>query len=160
MTPWTVAHQARLWNSPGKNIGVCYHSFSRGSFLPRDQTQVSCWLKRKLCWFLSYIDMNQPWIYMYSPSQSPLPPPSPPNSSGSSQCTRPEHLSHGAKIFQDSKLVSQGCSGHCDSPSVKLCTVIISSEDLRWFGRRPNHPVTSQRNLAVQVSVFPPLTLA
>ena len=22
--------------------------------------------------------MNQPWIYMYSPSQSPLPPPSPP----------------------------------------------------------------------------------
>ncbi|KAB0362680.1 hypothetical protein FD754_006836 [Muntiacus muntjak] len=29
--------------------------------------------------------MNQPWIYMYSPSQSPLPPPSPPDSSGSSQ---------------------------------------------------------------------------
>ena len=25
---------------------------------------------------------------------SPLPPPSPPDSSGSSQCTRPEHLSH------------------------------------------------------------------
>ena len=24
-----------------------------------------------LQWFLSYIDMNQPWIYMYSPSQSP-----------------------------------------------------------------------------------------
>ena len=24
--------------------------------------------------------MNQPWIYMYSPSQSPLPPPSPPDS--------------------------------------------------------------------------------
>ena len=24
---------------------------------------------------LSYIDMNQPWIYMYSPSRSPLPPP-------------------------------------------------------------------------------------
>ena len=31
-----------------------------------------------LQWVLSYIDMNQPWIYMYSPSQSPLPPPSPP----------------------------------------------------------------------------------
>ena len=28
--------------------------------------------------FLSYINMNQPWIYMYSPSWSPLPPPSPP----------------------------------------------------------------------------------
>ena len=27
--------------------------------------------------FLPYIDMNQPWIYMCSPSQSPLPPPSP-----------------------------------------------------------------------------------
>ena len=25
--------------------------------------------------------MNQPWIYMYSPSQSPLPPPSPANPS-------------------------------------------------------------------------------
>ena len=26
-----------------------------------------------LQWFLSYIDMNQPWIYMYSPSRSPPP---------------------------------------------------------------------------------------
>ena len=32
--------------------------------------------------------MNQPWIYMYSLSRSPLPPLSPPYSSGSSQCTR------------------------------------------------------------------------
>ena len=32
--------------------------------------------------------MNQPWIYVCSPSRSPLPPPSPPDSSGSSQCTR------------------------------------------------------------------------
>ena len=30
-----------------------------------------------LQWFLSYIDMNQPWIYMYSPSL--LPPPSLPD---------------------------------------------------------------------------------
>ena len=29
-----------------------------------------------LQWFLPYIDMNQPWIYMCSPSQSPLLPPS------------------------------------------------------------------------------------
>ena len=43
---------------------------------------------------MSYIDMNQSWIYMYIPSQSPLPPPSLPNPSESSQCTRPEHLSH------------------------------------------------------------------
>ena len=42
--------------------------------------------------------MNQPWIYMYSPSRSPLPPPSPPNPSGSSQCTRSEHLSHASNL--------------------------------------------------------------
>ena len=36
-------------------------------------------------WFLSYIDMNQPWIYMCSPSRCPLSPPSPPDPSGSSQ---------------------------------------------------------------------------
>ena len=48
--------------------------------------------------FLPYIDMNQPWIYMYSPSRPPLPPPSPPNPSGSSQCTRPEHLSHASSL--------------------------------------------------------------
>ena len=33
--------------------------------------------------------MNQPWIYKYSPSRSHLPPPSPTDSSGSSQCTKP-----------------------------------------------------------------------
>ena len=51
-----------------------------------------------LQWFLSYIDMNRPWIYMYSPSRFPLPPPSLPDASGSSQCTRPEHLSHASKL--------------------------------------------------------------
>ena len=51
-----------------------------------------------LQWFLSYFDMNQPWIYMYSPSRSPLSPPSPPDPSGSSQCTRPEHLSHASNL--------------------------------------------------------------
>ena len=41
-TPWTVP--ARLlcpWDSPGKNTGVGCHSLPRGSFWPRDQTQVS-----------------------------------------------------------------------------------------------------------------------
>ena len=47
-----------------------------------------------LYWFLSYIDMNHPWIYMYSPSRSPLTPLSSPDPSGSSQCTRSEHFSH------------------------------------------------------------------
>ena len=30
--------------------------------------------------------MKQPWVYMCSPSRSPLPPPSPPAPSRSSQC--------------------------------------------------------------------------
>ena len=44
------------------------------------------------------MDMNQPWIYMCSPSRSPLPPPSPSRPSGSSQCTRPEHFSHASNL--------------------------------------------------------------
>ena len=35
--------------------------------------------------------MNQPRVYMCSPSWTPLPPPSPSYPSGSSQCTSPEH---------------------------------------------------------------------
>ena len=47
--------------------------------------------------------MNQPWIYMCSPSRSPLPPPSPSNPSGSSQCTSPEHLSHAKEPLNKSE---------------------------------------------------------
>ena len=36
-----------------------------------------------LQWVLSYIDMTQPWSYMYFPSRSPLPPPSLPDPSWS-----------------------------------------------------------------------------
>ena len=43
-----------------------------------------------LQWFLPYIDMNQPWVYMCSPSWIPLPLPFPSHPSGSSQCTSPE----------------------------------------------------------------------
>ena len=42
--------------------------------------------------------MNQPWIYMCSPSWSPLPSPSPSHPSVSSQCTSPEHLSHASNL--------------------------------------------------------------
>ena len=42
--------------------------------------------------------MNQPWVFMCSPSQSPLPPPSPPDPSRSSQCTRSERLSHASNL--------------------------------------------------------------
>ena len=31
--PWTVAHQAPLWNSPDKNTGVGCHSLLQGIFL-------------------------------------------------------------------------------------------------------------------------------
>ena len=31
-TPWTVAHQVPLWNSPGKNAGVGFHSLLQGIF--------------------------------------------------------------------------------------------------------------------------------
>ena len=41
--------------------------------------------------FLPYIDMNQPQVYMFPPFWTSLPPPSPSHSSGSSQCTSPEH---------------------------------------------------------------------
>ena len=37
---------------------------------------------------LPYIDMNPPWVYIYS---NPLPPASWSHPSGSSQCTSPEH---------------------------------------------------------------------
>ena len=42
--------------------------------------------------------MKQPWVYMCSPSRSPLPPSSPPYLSRSSQCTRSEHLSHASNL--------------------------------------------------------------
>ena len=31
-TPWTVAHQAPLWDSPGKNTGVGCHALLQGIF--------------------------------------------------------------------------------------------------------------------------------
>ena len=40
---------------------------------------------------LPYIDMNPPWVYMCSPSWTPLPPPSPSYPSVSSQCISPRH---------------------------------------------------------------------
>ena len=48
--------------------------------------------------YIIFFYMNQPWIYMYSPSRTPLPPRSPPHPCGSSQCTSPEHLSHTSNL--------------------------------------------------------------
>ena len=46
-----------------------------------------------LWWFWPFIQMNQSWVYMCSPSWNPsrFPPPSPSHPSGSFQCTSPEH---------------------------------------------------------------------
>ena len=44
-----------------------------------------------IVFLLPYIDMNLPWVYMTSPSWTPLPPCSPSHPSGLSQCTSPEH---------------------------------------------------------------------
>ena len=51
-----------------------------------------------LFFFGSYIEMKRPWVYMSSPSRSPLPPPSPPAPSRSSQSTRSERLSHASNL--------------------------------------------------------------
>ena len=66
---------------------------------------------------MSYIDMNQPWIYMYSPSRSPLPPPSLPNPSETSQCIRPEHLSHASNDFWVNGL----WANYCTLPFIMCC---------------------------------------
>ena len=55
-------------------------------------------LGRKVMTNLDSILKSVYWIYMYSPSRSPLPPPSPLDPSGSSQCTRPEHLPHASNL--------------------------------------------------------------
>ena len=43
-------------------------------------------------YFLPYIHMNHPWVYMCPPIPKPLPSPSPSNPSGLSQCTSFENL--------------------------------------------------------------------
>ena len=76
-----------------------FHDVSCSSF-PEGLPQAFCLFVCLflLWWVLSYIEMNQPWIYMCSPSRSPLPPPSPPNPSRSPQCTKFECLSHASNL--------------------------------------------------------------
>ena len=105
-----------LWDFPGKNTGVGCCFFLQGIFLIQGSNPHLLHLQADsfffpiylyqfeanyftvLQGFLPYTDMNQPWIYMYSPSRSPLPPSCPPNPSGSSQCTSPEHQSHASNL--------------------------------------------------------------
>ena len=49
-------------------------------------------------WFSPYIHVNQPWVYMCSPSWTSLQPPSPSHSSESSQCASPDTLCHALNL--------------------------------------------------------------
>ena len=71
--------------------------------------------------------MNKPWIYMCSPSRSPLPSPSPSHPSGSSQCTRPEHLSHASILgwWSVSPLIKKTVSTCSISGCPSLCFFLI-----------------------------------
>ena len=52
-----------------------------------------------LQWFLPYIDMDQPWIYMYSPSRSPPPASLPTLSLWVFAVHQPKHLSHASNLY-------------------------------------------------------------
>ena len=42
VTPWAVARQAALWDSPSENTGVGSHALLRGIFFTQGLNQVSC----------------------------------------------------------------------------------------------------------------------
>ena len=100
-----ILYQLSHKGSPRILEWVAY-PFSSKSSQPRNRTRVSCiaggffffFFFFYLWWILSYIEMTQLWVYMCSPSRSPLPPPSPPDPSRSSQCTRFERLSHASNL--------------------------------------------------------------
>ena len=94
---------------------------------------------------LPYIDMNLPWVYMCSPSWTPLPPPFSFHPSGSSQCTSSEHpvscIEPVHEIFQARILkwvaifFSRGSSRLRDgNPSLLHCRQILSD----WATREAN----------------------
>ena len=68
--------------------------------------------------------MNQPWIYMCSPSWSPLSPSSPSHPSGSSQCTSPEHLSHASNLGWRSKSINSLALSFLYSPTLTYTFMI------------------------------------
>ena len=80
--------------------------------------------------------MNQPWIYMCSPSRFPLLPPSPSHPSESSQCTSPEHLSHASNLgwWSVSPLIVY--LFHCYSISLQL--IKINEKKKKIAGRSIN----------------------
>ena len=51
--PWTVAHQAPLWNSPDKNTGVGSHSLLQGTF-PRQGSNLGLLHCRQIVYCLNH----------------------------------------------------------------------------------------------------------
>ena len=80
--PWAKTHQSRCQGHKNlDNRALCFLIYFNWRLIT------------VLWWFLPYIHMNQPWVYMCSPSWLSLPPPSPSHPLGSSQCSSPTGLS-------------------------------------------------------------------
>ena len=84
-----------------------------------------------LWWFLPYIDMNQPQVYMYG---TPFPPLSPPHPSGLSQSTLPHALSlHWSSISHMVIYMFQCYSLISSHPCLLPHSPIVSSLHLSLF---------------------------
>ena len=96
-----------------------------------------------LQWVLSYIDMNQPWIYMHSPSQFPIPIPPPTSLSTRSLWVFP--------VYQARALVSR------IQPGLVICFTIGNIHVLMLFPRNipplPS-PTESKSLFCTSVSLF------
>ena len=78
-------HSMTRWTFVGKVMPlffVCWFGFPFLFYL---------FLLYNIVLVLQNIDMNPLWMYMCSPSWAPVPPPSPSNPSGLSQCTNSKH---------------------------------------------------------------------
>ena len=63
VTLWTVAHQAPLWDSPGKNTGVGCHALLQGIFLTQESNPC---LLHLLCWHVDSLPLvppGKPYIF-------------------------------------------------------------------------------------------------
>ena len=83
---WFTYFVSQTVKNPPAMQETWFFFFNKNLFI-----QIGGWLLYNIVVVLPYIDMNLPWVYMCSPSWTPLPPPSPSHPSGSSQCTSPKH---------------------------------------------------------------------
>ena len=80
-----------------------------------------------LQWFLPYIDRNQPWIYMCSPSQSPSPTSLPIPPLWVFPVHQPEHLSHASNLGWGSVSPLIVYLFHCCSLRTSHCHLLPES---------------------------------